>query len=520
MKRIMIALIFPVMAANLISAQEQELVILHTNDTHGRIFPVYIENDNATSQMADEGTGKIIKPERHGEIGGFATLATAVKQVRAQYGEGNVLLVDGGDSFSDGLLSKLTKGEANIRLMNLLGYEFMALGNHDFDFKPDRTRELDEMAHFPIRGANVTDTVSGKPFPGVPYTIISKAGLRIALLAAGYRNTALTTSSENVKGLRFTESNAVIKKYIDDLKNKADLIVLVSHEGMEYDRKLAGEVEGINIIIGGHSHDVTSQAEKINDTWIVQAFSHGMALGVTKVSLNAKNIDDVETDIRWLWSDKYKPDNEMAQAVNEVAAPFREKLFEVIGHTGTPIPRNYKSGSPFDYLIGRILTEKTQSEAALLPGVGYGITINKGEIKRMDLYALLPHDSKLVTVELQGSQLLKILEQSAENQEPADISQSVGGIIQTPGIEWTADLSKPVGQRVSGVKIGGKDIEESRWYKLATHEGMLGGLHKYKEISKGRNVTLLDEKIVDIAEQYFKDNQQFSVPTPNISVKK
>jgi 5'-nucleotidase / UDP-sugar diphosphatase len=520
MKKIYITLIIIIIAVFIMSAQERELVILHTNDTHGRIFPVQVKNENATSQMADEGAERMITPGRKGEIGGFAALATAIKVIREKYGEEHVLLVDGGDSFSDGLLSKLTKGEANIRLMNRLGYDIMALGNHDFDFKKDRTKELDQMADFPIRGANVTDRLTGEPFPGVPFIVKDKNGLQIGLIALAYRNTPLTTSRENIEGLLFEESKNVIQKYISGLKGRTDLIVVVSHEGLEYDKELAMATEDIDIIIGGHSHDVTQKPEKVKNTWIVQAFSHGMALGITKVKLKDKLIEDIETEVRWLWTDEVQPDSEMVRAIEEISEPFRNELFEVIGHTGTAIPRNYKSGSPFDYLVGEILMEKTGSDAALLPGVGYGITINEGEIRRMDLYALLPHDSKLATVELQGFQILKILEKSAENQKPEDIADSVGGVIQTPGIEWQADLSKPIGERVSDVKVDGREIENDKWYKIATHGGMLEGLHGYDEIARGRSIDKTEDDIATLVEQYFSNKNEISVPDPNISVKK
>lgn len=142
MKQVLLTLLVIVITTGMITAQEKELVILHTNDTHGRIFPVIVKDNNVASQMADEGAKNNIEARRQGEIGGMASLATAVSDIRKKHGHENVLLVDGGDSFSDGMLAKLTKGEANIRLMNKLGYDFMALGNHDFDFEKWYARGL------------------------------------------------------------------------------------------------------------------------------------------------------------------------------------------------------------------------------------------------------------------------------------------------------------------------------------------------------------------------------------------
>ncbi len=154
-----------------------------------------------------------------------------------------------------------------------------------------------------------------------------------------------------------------------------------------------------------------------------------------------------------------------------------------------------------------------------LPGVGYGITLNSGDIRLIDLYALLPHDSKLVTLELKGSQLFQTLEKSAETQNPEDVSKSVGSTIQTAGMEWKADLNKTVGKRVSNVKIKGEEIKPDSWYKIATHNGMLQGLHGYNELSNGRAVEETETGIVQLAKQYMQKKKVISATKANISIK-
>ena len=166
-------------AAHLVSGR---FTILHTNNMPGRHQPFAVVSGNATAQTGDVG-----RPpssfEHVGTVGGFAHLATAIGRVRAQRGAANVLLVDGGDTFGDDLLGNLTKGEALIRLLNVVGYQFMALGNHDFEYGGARTRALQELAHFPMRGANVLDKATGQPFLGDPTTVrwSSKSGQNRAL---------------------------------------------------------------------------------------------------------------------------------------------------------------------------------------------------------------------------------------------------------------------------------------------------------------------------------------------------
>src|SRR3954471_13458624 len=127
--------------------------ILHTNDIHGDLGEFVVDTGDATSQTGDRGRPYQEYPRR-GVIGGFARLATAVEQARRNRPEGSVILVDAGDTFGDGLLANLTRGEATIRMMNALGYTFMTLGNHDFEYTAARTRELQQLAHFPMRAAN------------------------------------------------------------------------------------------------------------------------------------------------------------------------------------------------------------------------------------------------------------------------------------------------------------------------------------------------------------------------------
>jgi 2',3'-cyclic-nucleotide 2'-phosphodiesterase (5'-nucleotidase family) len=165
--------------------------ILHTNDIHGDLQEFVVDTGDATSQTGDRGRPYQEYPRR-GVIGGVARLATAVARARAAHPAGSVLLVDAGDTFGDGLLANLMRGEATIRMMNALGYSFMTLGNHDFEYTATRTRELQSIARFPMRAANAIDKTSGAPFLGDPTLVVNAGGVRVGLLAIGYHNTDQT----------------------------------------------------------------------------------------------------------------------------------------------------------------------------------------------------------------------------------------------------------------------------------------------------------------------------------------
>jgi 5'-nucleotidase / UDP-sugar diphosphatase len=480
----------------------KQITILHTNDIHGRNSAFRAARGNTTSQTGD--SGQVWDEfDREGMVGGFPALATAINRIRQERPPGSVLLVDGGDTFSDDLLGNLTKGEANIRLMNAIGYAFMALGNHDFDYGYERTRELQEIADFPMRAANVIEKDSGQPFLGDPTRIFNINGLRVALVALGYPNTHLTGNKDNYAILEFTDGSAALQKRLPDLRENADVIVVLSHMGTALDRSLAEEVSGIHLIIGGHSHD-RIQAENIGGAVIVQAVSDSSVLGETVLTVEDNRVIDIQSRLHTLWVDDYPPDSHVAALLEEIRAPHRETLEEGIGTAEEAIGRNYRSESPFDRLVGEILCQETGADAAFLPGVGYGVTLFPGPITREALYTLLPHPAKVVTLELTGQQILDTLEQSATNQQPEDRRKIVGGIVQTAGIRWTLDYNQPIGSRVRDVTIGAAPVQPDRYYPVVTNAGILRGLHNYTEFARGKNIERHDETLAEVVEKAIK----------------
>lgn len=493
--------------ARSLEAQEQDVersfTILHTNDFHGRHMAFEVAPGNATAHTGDPG-GDGTEFQRAGRIGGFAALAAAVAAHRAERGAGNVVLVDGGDTFSDDLLGNLTQGKANIRLMNAVGYDFMALGNHDFDYGLDRTRKLSELADFPIRGANVIDDSTGEPLFGEPVRMMEVGGVKVALLALGYHNTPLTGDRKNIDGLSFTSGIEAARRLVPELRREAEVVVVVSHQGKSVDEKLLEEVEGIDLVIGAHSHDLITPPERVGGGWLVQALSDGAMLGQVTIRLRGGAVTEVTGSMHPLWVDEVGEDPEIAALVAELRAPHREALEEVIATAAERIGRQHSSESPFDKLVGRILREETGAEIAFMPGVGYGVSLNAGPITREALTALLPHPTKPATLTLTGAEVREILEQSATNQAPGDPLEAVGGLIQTDGLVWSVDLGRPQGERVGEIRVGESALDPARRYSVVANAGMLEGLHKYDALKKGENATELQRSITDLVEAAFR----------------
>jgi 5'-nucleotidase / UDP-sugar diphosphatase len=477
------------------------LTILHTNDMHGRYRPISVIKGSATSQTGDPGR-TWDEFDREGTAGGFPALATAVGRVRREQGPDNVLLVDGGDTFSDDLLGNLTRGEVVIRLMNSLGYQLMALGNHDYDYGSERTRELDQIANFPMRAANVVEVKTGMPFLGDPTMVFEAADIRVGFLTLTYHNTGYTGNSKNYEGLEFKDGVEAARQYLPDLRRRSDLVVVLSHLGSAMDRVLVREVPEMDIIIGAHSHDRISN-ERIGDVTLVQAVSDNSVLGEIVVSLHGTQITNVKSRLHTLWLDEFPEDQEIARQVEALRAPYKGTLEEVIAIAAAPIGRNYRSESPFDKLVGEIICAETGAEIAFMPGVGYGVTLLPGAITREALYTLIPHPAKLVTMRLTGDHILEILEQCATNQAPGDPRLIVGGLVQTAGLRWSVDFAQPSGSRVSAVYVRGEPIRKDKHYPIGTNAGMARGLHRYTAFTKGQDVVIHDLQVNELVEKAF-----------------
>ncbi|WP_051931159.1 bifunctional metallophosphatase/5'-nucleotidase [Gillisia sp. Hel_I_29] len=486
------------------------ITILHTNDMHGSYMPFETNLGNATAQTGDS-IDNYMKFERKAKIGGFEYLASAIKSVRKNKGVDSVILLDGGDTFSDDQLGNLTKGEAMIKLMNEVNYDLMALGNHDFDYGLDRTKELQQLANFPMRAANITVNETGKSIFGEPYIILNKGDVKIAILALSYRNTPLTGNSKNIEGLEFGIGVDAVNKYLPILKEKADIIVLLSHEGMAVDKVIAEEIEGVDLIVGAHSHDVISPPIKINNTYIVQALSDVAILGETEIQIRDKKIVNLNSNYHYLWHDKMSPDMEIQKMVKDLRAPYLSSLEEKITKTNTIIGRQYKSESPFDKFVTSLMMDELNVEAAFLPGVGYGISL-EGDITSEDIFKLLPHPAKIVTLEITGEQIRKTLEQTAINIKPTDKMNTVGGLIQSSGIQYNLNFNNPVGQRISDIKIKDENLDLEKRYKIATHTGMLRGIHNYEEFGKGVDIQKTDIILTEFVLQHLRDLNELAFP--------
>ncbi|GAC1516501.1 MAG: bifunctional UDP-sugar hydrolase/5'-nucleotidase [Gemmatimonadaceae bacterium] len=488
------------------------VTILHTNDIHGDLHDFRVDTGDATAQTGDPGRPFQEYP-RAGVIGGFARLATAVEDIRKTRGASNVILLDAGDTFGDQLLSNLTHGEATVRLMDALGYSFMTLGNHDYEYTAANTRRLQGLVRFPMRAANAIVTATGQPFLGDPTTVVTIGGVRIGLLALTYHNTDETGNRDNTKDLQFVNGIEIARQYVPALRRRSDVVIVVSHQGTVVDSLLGERVQGIDIIIGGHSHDRIQPPRRVGTAWTVQALSDASALGEVTITVQGGKITHVDGTVHELYADRYQPDATFAGLLDSIRAPFRDTLEAVLATALDRIGRQYKSESPVDVLAAEILREHGRADVAFLPGLGFGVTVPPGPITRERIVALFPHPTSVVHEALTGAQIIAVLEQSATNLRPGNDLDRVGGLVQTAGMRWTVDLTRSVGRRIREVFVGNARIDLERSYAVVTTGGLLQGTHRYTAFAHGADIVREDRSFVEILEQELRARHSIRSPT-------
>jgi 2',3'-cyclic-nucleotide 2'-phosphodiesterase (5'-nucleotidase family) len=251
---------------------------------------------------------------------------------------------------------------------------------------------------------------------------------------------------------------------------------------------LAVQVPGIDVIVGGHSHDRITPPRRVANTWIVQALSDASALGELNIVVSDGRVTTVSGSVRELYADDYAPDPRFVQLLDSIRRPFLDTLQAVVGMAATRLARQYKSESPVDVLAADILRRAGKSDVAFLPGLGFGVTIQPGPITREMLVGLFPHPTSVIHERLSGRQILAVLEQSATNLRPLSDLDRVGGLIQTSGLRWKVDLTKPVGHRVSDVRIGDRVLDPDTRYRVTTNGGLLQGTHRQATFAEGTEI--------------------------------
>ena len=428
-----------------VQAGPVDLRILYVNDFHGFADPHKTTGSEAT-------------------LGGIAYLAEAVDQDRRNHPS---LLLAGGDMIQGNSWANLFQGRSVIEVMNAMKFGAMVVGNHEFDFGLKTLKERIAQAKFPVLGANVAGLPSLKP-----YVIKNLQGVRIAIIGVVTQDTPVATHPRNVAGLTFTTPESAVRKYLPELKCRADLIVVLSHCGYQADRELAARVPGIDVIVGGHSHSKILQPELVGQTIIVQAWEHAKALGVLDLEVIDGKIAKSKGGLQEISPANGKANPRIQEIVSRYEGQVAGKLHKVIGETQVDLDgEQVRTGETnLGDFIADIMRRAARADAALINGGSIRTGIARGKIGVKDIYAALPFDNYLVAIKLTGAQLQQALEYGVSRLE-----ERAGSFPQVSGLTLTYSRSAPVGSRVKDVTVGGKPLEPQKVYVVAINDYLAAG---------------------------------------------
>jgi sulfur-oxidizing protein SoxB len=390
----------------------------------------------------------------YGRLGGLDRIATILKAIRAERGD-RVAFLDGGDTWQNSYTSLVTKGQDMVDAMALLKPDAM-VGHWEFTLGADRVKQLVGQLGFPFLAQNVRDTEWNEPaFEAM--TMIERGGVRIAVIGQALPYTPIANPRWMIPNWSFGIRENDIQSNADKArKDGAALIVLLSHNGFDVDRKLASRLKGIDVILTAHTHDALPDVVKVGKTLLVASGSHGKF--VSRLDLDVRNgeIKDYRFKLIPVFSDAIALDAEMAGKIRGVRAPHEAMLREVVGRTETLLYRRGNFNGTFDDLICDALLAERDAEVALSPGFRWGASVlPDANITREDIYnATAITYPAAYRLTMTGGRLKEVIEDVADNLfNPDPFYQQGGDMVRVGGIGYTIDINKPIGSRISDLRL-------------------------------------------------------------------
>lgn len=442
--------------------------------------------------------------QTYGRVGGLDRMATLVKAIRAER-PNNTLLLDGGDTWQGSYTALKTRGQDMVDVMNALGVDAMS-AHWEFTYGAERVNELKDNLNFPFLAGNVVDTEwEEKVFESTK--MFERGGVKIAVIGQAFPYTPVANPRYMIPTWSFGIREKLVQKRVDAARSAgAELIVLLSHNGFDVDRKLAGRVKGIDVILTGHTHDALPHVIKVGKTLLVASGSHGKFLARLDLDVKGKKVIDYKFKLIPIFSDVIKPDPEMAAVINKIRAPHEKELTRVLGKTDSLLYRRGNFNGTFDDLICQALIEERDAEIALSPGFRWGSSLPPGSDITVDHVfnqTAITYPSAYRS-KMSGKLLKDILEDVADNLFNVDPYYQQGGdMVRVGGMAYAIDIHKPIGSRITDMTHlkSGKPIDPSRDYVVT-------GWASVNEGTEG-------PPVYDLVSNYITKKKVVSVPSNN-----
>ncbi len=483
---------------------QSNVTLMHITDCHAQLLPVYFREPDVNIGIADArgrpphvvgeallkyfglkpGTREahafthldyVAAARSHGKVGGFAHLATLVKQVRAQ--RPGALLLDGGDTWQGSATALWSKGQDMVEATKLLGVDIMT-GHWEFTYGAKRVEEVvnkDFKGRIEFLAQNIRTADFDDPVFRA-YTLREINGAPVAIIGQAFPYTPIANPRHMVADWTFGIQEERLQRVVDEARKKgAQAVVLLSHNGMDTDIKLASRVSGIDAILGGHTHDAVPQPVPVKNrggiTLVTNAGSNGKFLGVLELDVRGGGVKSSRYRLLPVFAKLLPADAEMTALIRKHRAPYEAKLGEKLAVSEGLLFRRGNFNGSFDQLILDALLAEKDAEIAFSPGFRWGTSILPGEpITTEDIMSMTAITYPQVTSSnITGENLKNLLEDICDNLfNPDPYFQQGGDMVRVGGLQYACDPTQKIGGRISDMRLKGKAIEAGRSYKLTS----------------------------------------------------
>jgi len=452
-------------------------------------------------------------------IGGIAEMTTLIRSIRQS--EPNVFLFDSGDIFT-GALAKLTEGRLAFELMITMGYDAMAIGNHEFEYGHDIFAWQKNRAPFPVLGANFFYKDTNHPYAQA-HAVIERNGVRIGVIGIMGQDAVSAIIPSYIAAVDVTVPAEAVQRSVDELRDEVDLIVLLTHQGktapmqtdaesdprlqrdIDADIDLAGAVTGVDILFAGHADAGTPEpvVHPETGTIIMQTYGQATHLGYLKLTLDPDTRKITNHDGRLIPVDpaRYAPDPAIVAKLTEYREAYPE-LREIVGRTAARMNRRYIEESDIGNLFADALRTVAGTDAAFFHSGGLRKDLPGGDIRLVDLLDAYPFVDDAIVKEMSGEQIRRALEQSLSFER---------GLLQLSGLDITYDLSRPVGQRLVSVEHEGLPLSDSDRLTVAAAAFLAEGGDLYTVMPEAPTLRNMG-KVMDVLLAYFAEHEVLAVP--------
>jgi sulfur-oxidizing protein SoxB len=501
--------------------------LLHMTDCHAQLLPIHFREPNVNLGVAGV-AGKaphlvgehLLKAygvaansaqahaftyldfaqaaKTYGKVGGFAHLATLLKRLKAT--RPGALLLDGGDTWQGSATALWSNGQDMVDACNLLGVNVMT-AHWEFTLGAERVKQIVEK-DFKGRVDFVAQNVTTADFGDAvfaPYVIRPINGVPVAIVGQAFPYTPIANPRHLVPDWTFGIKEPELQKVVDEARSKgAQVVVLLSHNGMDVDLKLAGRVTGLDAIFGGHTHDGVPQPTQVRNakgvTLVTNAGSNGKFLGVMDFDVKGGKVAGWKYRLLPVFANLLEADGEMSTLIAKIRAPHEAKLAEKLAVTEGLLYRRGNFNGTVDQVILDALMKVKDAQVAFSPGFRWGTTLLPGQAITLDHvmdWTAISYPQTTVN-EFTGETIKTILEDVCDNLfNPDPYYQQGGDMVRVGGLTYTCTPGEAMGKRISDMRLGGKPVQSDRKYKVA-------GWAPVAEGAKG-------EPIWDVVTKYLRD---------------